>query len=106
MPASSSCSRRPARRVGDMSGTPRWRSLKRRLPQSSSRRTSGVHRSATISAALATGQNWPYPFITGPSVVDGGGRRNSIFVLFGLVGGSHAAAHKEVPHGYSISSRD
>ena len=46
-----------------MSGTPRWRWLKRWLPQTSSRSTSGVHRSATISAALATGQNWPYPFI-------------------------------------------
>ena len=50
--------------VGDMSGTPRWRWLKRWLPHTSSRSTSGVHRSATISAAFATGQNWPYPFMS------------------------------------------
>src|SRR5262245_15748742 len=54
MPASSSCGRRWARRARDMSGAPRWRSAERRLPHKSSRSTSGVHRSATISVALAT----------------------------------------------------
>ena len=44
---------------GAMSGTPRRRSLKRVVPQSSSRRTSAVQREQTISAAIATGQNWP-----------------------------------------------
>jgi hypothetical protein len=60
-PASSSSRRRRVSSVLDMRGTPRWRSLKRWLPQSSSRRTRGVQRSATTSEALATGQNWPYP---------------------------------------------
>src|SRR6185437_7791171 len=47
----------------DIRGTPRCRSLKRTLPQSSSRTTNGVQRSANTSAACATGQNWPYPFL-------------------------------------------
>lgn len=42
---------------GEIKGTPRRRSLKCRLPHSSSRTTKGVQRSARISAALATGQN-------------------------------------------------
>ena len=42
-----------------MRGTPRRRSLKRVLPHSSSRTTSGVHRSVSTSEAIATGQNWP-----------------------------------------------
>ncbi len=41
----------------DINGTPRWRSLKCVLPASNSRTTSGVHRSATTSAAFAIGQN-------------------------------------------------
>jgi hypothetical protein len=40
-----------------MRGTPRWMSLNRRAPMSSSRRMSGVQRSAKISAPSATGQN-------------------------------------------------
>ena len=42
-----------------MSGMPRWISLNRELPAHSSRRMSGVHFSAKISAACAMGQNWP-----------------------------------------------
>ena len=43
--------------AGDISGTPRRRSLKRVLPHSSSRTTSGVHLSVSTSEAMATGQN-------------------------------------------------
>src|SRR5262245_58389118 len=42
-----------------MSGMQRWISLKRWLPLNSSRRMIGVQRSAKISLATATGQNWP-----------------------------------------------
>ena len=59
MPACSSSRMRLASRLRDISGTPRCRSLKRWLPHSSSRTTRGVHRSASTSLALATGQNWP-----------------------------------------------
>ena len=45
--------------VGDISGTPRLRSLKRVVPHSISRSTSAVHREQMISAAMATGQNCP-----------------------------------------------
>ena len=45
--------------VGDISGTPRLRSLKRVVPQSISRRISAVQREQMISAAIATGQNCP-----------------------------------------------
>ena len=46
-----------------MRGTPLWMSAKRRAPDSSSLRIKGVQRSAKTSAASATGQNWPYPFM-------------------------------------------
>jgi hypothetical protein len=45
--------------VGDMRGTPRRRSLNRRVPQYISRKIKGVQREQKISAAMATGQNWP-----------------------------------------------
>jgi hypothetical protein len=41
-----------------MRGTPLCKSLKRRLPHSSSRTTSGVHRSQSTSALRETVQNW------------------------------------------------
>ena len=63
MPACSSSFRRRESREDDISGTPRWRSLKRVLPHRSSRITSGVQRSAMISAARLTGQNCPYPLV-------------------------------------------
>ena len=44
---------------GDISGTPRRRSLNRVLPHRSSRITRGVQRSVSTSDAIATGQNWP-----------------------------------------------
>ena len=40
-----------------MSGTPLRMALNRLAPANSSRRISGVHRSAKISLAIATGQN-------------------------------------------------
>ena len=58
-PASSSSLSRFDRSEGDISGTPRRRSLNRVVPHSSSRSTSAVQREQTISAAIATGQNWP-----------------------------------------------
>ena len=58
-PTSSSSLRRFDSSVGDISGTPRRRSLKRVVPHSSSRTTSAVQREHTTSAAMATGQNWP-----------------------------------------------
>jgi hypothetical protein len=48
-----------------MRGSPRCSSLNRWLPASSSRRISGVQRSANTSAPSATGQNWPYPRMPG-----------------------------------------
>ena len=45
--------------AGDIFGSPRLRSLKRELPQSSSRTTSVVQRLQRISDAIDTGQNWP-----------------------------------------------
>jgi hypothetical protein len=41
-----------------MRGTPRRRSLNRVVPQSSSRKISGVQREHMTSDAIATGQNW------------------------------------------------
>ena len=58
-PASANSFSRFDSSVGDISGTPRLRSLKRVVPQSSSRRISAVHREQMISAAIATGQNCP-----------------------------------------------
>jgi len=58
-PASSSSLSRLDSSVGDISGTPRRRSLNRLEPLSSSRTTSTVQREQRISAAIATGQNWP-----------------------------------------------
>ncbi len=58
-PNSSSVRSRRASRVGDIRGRPRRISLNRVLPQSSSRTTSGVHRSHRTSAPRATVQNWP-----------------------------------------------
>jgi hypothetical protein len=58
-PISSSLRRRCASSVVDILGTPRRISLKRVLPHSNSRTTSGVQRSPKTSAARATGQNWP-----------------------------------------------
>jgi hypothetical protein len=58
-PASASSFSRFESSVGDISGTPRLRSLKRLVPLSSSRNTSAVHREQMISAAIATGQNCP-----------------------------------------------
>ena len=58
-PIASSLRSRCVSRVADMRGTPRWMSLKRRLPQSSSRTTSGVQSSPSTSAPRATVQNWP-----------------------------------------------
>ena len=58
-PVSSSSLRRFDRSVGDISGTPRRRSLNRVVPHNSSRTTRAVQREHTISAAMATGQNWP-----------------------------------------------
>jgi hypothetical protein len=58
-PASSSSLSRFDSRVGDISGTPRRKSLKRVEPHRSSRTTSAVQREQTISAAIATGQNCP-----------------------------------------------
>jgi hypothetical protein len=58
-PASSNSFNRFDKSEGDISGTPRRRWLKRVVPQSSSRTTSAVQREQTISAAIATGQNWP-----------------------------------------------
>src|SRR6185437_1413471 len=60
-PANCSSLRRRASNEEDMRGTPRCTSLKRTLPSSSSRMTSGVQRSASTSAASAIGQNCPYP---------------------------------------------
>ena len=48
-----------ARSVREISGMPLRISLNRREPAKSSRRISGVQRSAKISEATATGQNWP-----------------------------------------------
>ena len=62
-PASSSSWRRRASSVREIKGIPCRIWLKRVEPASSSRRISGVHRSAKISDATATGQNWPYPFM-------------------------------------------
>ena len=58
-PASSSSLRRFDSSDGDISGTPRRRSLKRVVPHSSSRKTRAVQREHTTSAPMATGQNWP-----------------------------------------------
>jgi hypothetical protein len=89
-----------------MSGTPRWRWLKRWLPQASSRSTRGVHRSAKISAALATGQNWPYPFI--PSRVrTARGPGKSIFRAFRPPDRrAILTATQEVPYDYQNRARD
>src|SRR6266542_6544363 len=59
-PAVASEARRWVRRLREIRGSPSWSSLKRWLPFSSSRRMSGVQRSAKISAPRETGQNWPY----------------------------------------------
>ena len=59
MPAFSSSFNRLESSAGDMRGTPRLRSLKRVVPQSSSRRMSGVQREQNTSAAIETGQNCP-----------------------------------------------
>ena len=58
-PARSRLRRRLVSSEADISGTPRWMSLKRWLPATSSRTTSGVQRSVSTSAAWAIGQNWP-----------------------------------------------
>ena len=58
-PSSSSLRSRCVSSVGDMRGTPRWMSLKRWLPQRSSRTTSGIHSAPSTSAPRATVQNWP-----------------------------------------------
>src|SRR2546429_6018619 len=57
-PALESAERRWVKRLREMRGSPNWISLKRWLPLSSSRRISGVQRSAKISAPRDTGQNW------------------------------------------------
>ena len=62
-PASCNSFRRFDRSAREISGTPRWISLKRELPLISSRRISGVHRVVTTSAAFATGQNCPYSVV-------------------------------------------
>src|SRR5437867_4490610 len=59
-PACSSWRKRLLSSEEDINGTPRWMSLKRRLPVSaSSRITSGVQRSVSTSAACAIAQNGP-----------------------------------------------
>src|SRR6476659_3007596 len=63
MPARTRVLSRAESSVGDIRGTPRRRALKWRLPHSSSRITSIVHRSSSSSMAFATGQNCPYPAI-------------------------------------------
>lgn len=61
IPARSSSLSRLERSAGEQVGIPRRISLNRVLPTSSSRRMSGVQRWQITSAALDTGQNWPYP---------------------------------------------
>ena len=58
-PASSSSRSRWASSVREIRGMPCRISLNRRAPASSSRRISGVQRSAKVSHAIAIGQNWP-----------------------------------------------
>jgi hypothetical protein len=58
-PTRSSVLSRFESRDGDISGTPRRSSLKRVLPDSSSRTTSGVQRSVSTSQVSAMGQNCP-----------------------------------------------
>ena len=58
-PTASSVRSRLVSSDDDISGTPRWMSLNRRLPSTSSRITSGVQRSVSTSAVAAIGQNWP-----------------------------------------------
>ena len=60
-PSCSSDLNRCASRLCEMSGRPRRSSPNRWLPSSSSRRISGVQRSAKTSAPLAIGQTWLYP---------------------------------------------
>ncbi len=59
MPAASRSFSRCDRSAGDMRGTPRRKSLKRVDPAASSRTRTIVQRVHSISAAIATGQNWP-----------------------------------------------
>jgi hypothetical protein len=58
-PACSSSFNRFDRRVGDISGRPRRRSLKRVEPHNISRTIRAVQREQITSAAIATGQNCP-----------------------------------------------
>jgi len=58
-PASSSSRSRWVSKVREISGIPLRISENRREPEKSSRRINGVQRSAKISEATATGQNWP-----------------------------------------------
>ena len=58
-PLRSRCLSRCTSSDREIPGSPRAMSLKRVLPRISSRRISGVHRSATTSAPIDTGQNFP-----------------------------------------------
>src|SRR5688572_6110694 len=69
-PASSSSRRRDASSEREMPGNPRSISLKRWLPRMSSRTISGVHRSARISDARATGQYCLYFCMPHPGTPD------------------------------------
>ncbi len=65
IPSCSSCCKCCDSSAGDINGTPLRRSLKRVLPARNSRTIRSVQRSATISAAFAIGQNWPYRVMAG-----------------------------------------
>ena len=69
-PASSRSRRRDASSEREIPGSPRSISLKRWLPRMSSRTMSGVHRSARISDARATGQYCLYFCMPHPGTPD------------------------------------
>src|SRR2546428_12339194 len=94
-PALVSDTRRWVRRLRETRGSPSWISLKRWLPFNSSRRMSGVQRSANISAPRDTGQNWPY---SGMCTVNASPRR-AASSFFGLPQYAHEVDRSRAPKG-------